>query len=201
MNKRKIFVLVGFLFLLLAALSVYLFILLKGKPTPSEKQALEEVGKTLFAPRPDVPITKTITTEKDGIVYELEGKFTGKLEKSDKLLTGTFVLKNDPLERRIRVFVGRINGNTLFGTYDGSFNDESTWKSTSSDIVLELVKVGEPVRIRINLPLNDNLGLKKYTKEREDVLDTLIREFQIDEFSYEIPADFVLVADRLGVIR
>ena len=201
MSKKRFFLLIILLFILLFAVSVYLFIQIKQRSPDYYDESLENVGKTFINQLPGDPIVKRIVADNEGVIYNIEGKFSKKLEKQGVLLSGKFIIKDDPLEREISVLIGAADGNVSYGIYDGSFNDSSTWKVASNDVVAELINPGTQVLIRVELQLAEERQVKEYIKEKEEILDAIIRDFQIGEFTYKIPADFMLVATGIAVVK
>jgi hypothetical protein len=150
MNKKRLIWIVGFLFVVILGSGTYLLLRLRGFSLfPLQTPSLEDVGKKPITHLPNDPIVKRMIPDDGGVVYDLVGNFSDKLEKPGKLLTGEFIVEGDPLERKIKVFIGGADGKTFFGTYEGSFEGKSTWKAVSSEIVYEIVKTSEPVIIRL----------------------------------------------------
>ena len=201
MSKKSLFLLIILLFILLFVASVYLFIQVRQRSPDYYDESLENVGKTFINQLPGDPIVKRIVADNEGVIYNIEGKFSKKLEKQGVLLSGKFIIKDDPLEREISVLIGAADGNVSYGIYDGSFNDSSTWKVASNDVVAELINPGTQVLIRVELQLAEERQVKEYIKEKEEILDAIIRDFQIGEFTYKIPADFMLVATGIAVVK
>jgi hypothetical protein len=201
MSKKSLFLLIIPLFILLFVASVYLFIQVRQRSPDYYDESLENVGKTFINQLPGDPIVKRIVADNEGIIYNIEGKFSKKLEKQGVLLSGKFIIKDDPLEREINVLIGAADGNVSYGIYDGSFNDSSTWKVASNDVVAELISPGTQVLIRVELQLAEERQVRKYIKEQEEIMDAIIRDFQIGEFTYKIPADFTLVAMGIAVVK
>jgi hypothetical protein len=201
MNRKNLFLLIILLFVLLFVASVYLFIQVRQRSPDYYDESLENVGKTFINQLPGDPIVKRIIADNGGVIYNIEGKFSKKLEKQGVFLSGKFIIKDDPLEREINVLIGAADGNVSYGTYDGSFNDSSTWKVAPNDMVAELINPGTQVLIRVELQLTEERQVKEYIKEKEEILDAIIREFQIGEFTYKIPADFTLVAMGIAVVK
>ena len=199
MNTKKFFIIISLLFVMLVLISVFFLLQLR---TSKQSPSLEEVGKKSITHYAGDPIVKRIISGEKGVVYDLEGRFDEGLKAANGgFLSGNFIINGDPLERKIQVYIGDIDGNVFFGIYEKSFEGESNWKSVSSSVVAELVKPTDPVVIRFNYEFSGADGEREYLKEYEDILDVLIREFQTDDFQYEIPFDFILSSARLGVVR
>jgi len=201
MSKKSLFLLIILLFILLFVASVYLFIQVRQRSPDYYDESLENVGKTFINQLPGDPIVKRIIADNGGVIYNIEGKFSKKLEKQGVLLSGKFVIKDDPLKREIYVLIGAADGNVSYGIYDGSFNDSSIWKAIPNDVVAELINPGTQVLIRVELQLAEEREVRKYIKEKEEIMDAIIRDFQIGEFTYKIPADFMLVATGIAVVK
>lgn len=199
MNTKKLFLIISLLFIVMVLVNAFLLLQLKtSQLTPS----LEEVGKNPVTHYAGGPIVKNLIPGGKGVVYDLQGTFVDGLEVTGgKLLLGSFIVNGDPLERKIRVYVGGVDGNVFFGTYEKSFEGGSNWKSVPGSVVVELVEPTEPVVIRFRFEFSGAGGEREYLKKYEDVLDVLIREFQTGDFQYEISSDFILASTRLGVVR
>jgi len=201
MSKKSLFLLIILLFILLFVASVYLFIQVRQRSPDYYDESLENVGKTFINQLPGDPIVKRIIADNGGVIYNIEGKFSEKLEKQGVLLSGKFIIKGDPLKREINVLIGAADGNVSYGIYDGSFNDSSTWKVAPNDVVVELINPGTQVLIRVELQLAEERQVREYIKEQEEIMDAIIRDFQIGEFTYKIPADFTLVSMGIAVVK
>ena len=199
MSTKKLFLIIFLLFIVMVLGNAFLLLQLKTSQLTS---SLEEVGKNSVTHYTGDPIVKNLIPEEKGVVYDLQGTFVDGLEVTEgKLLLGSFIVNGDPLERKIRVYVGGVDGNVFFGTYEKSFEGDSNWKSVPSSVVVELVEPTQPVVIRFRHEFSGAEGEREYLKKYEDVLDVLIREFQTGDFQYEILSDFILASTRLGVVR
>lgn len=200
MKKRTFFLLIAFLFVLLAIASIYLFLRIKQSAPDYYDESLSNVGKTNINPLPGDPIIKNISTN-GRVVYNIQGYFVEEPKMQGKLFSGKLVVKGDELKRAIDTLIGTTHGQIIYGSYENSFDGLVTWKATSTEIVTKLIKPNVPVLVRVELEITEDRSRKEYVMEREEVMDTLIHEFQAGEFSYEIPADFILVATGLAVIK
>jgi flagellar basal body-associated protein FliL len=200
MKKRTLFLLIAFLFVLLGVASIYLFFRIKQNAPDYYDESLSNVGKTYIDSLPGDPIIKNISTN-GRIVYDVQGYFVEEPKMQGKLFSGKLVIKDDELKREINTLIGTTYGQIVYGIYENSFDGLVTWKATSTEVVTKVIKPNVPVLVRVELEITEDRSRKEYVKEREEVMDTLIHEFQAGEFSYEIPADFVLVATGLAVIK
>ncbi len=199
MSTKKLFLIISLLFIVVVLVNVFLLLQLR---TSQLRTSLEEVGESPVTHYVGDPIVKNLIPGGEGVVYDLQGTFVDGLKVTEgKLLLGSFIVNGDPLERKIWVYVGGVDGNVFFGTYEKSFEGDSNWKLVSSSVVAELVKPAEPTIIRFKYKFSGAEGEREYLKKYEDALDVLIREFQTDDFQYEIPSDFILASTRLGVVR
>jgi hypothetical protein len=199
MGVKKLFLIVSLLFVILVLVGVFILLQLRTSQSPP---SLEEVGKKSVTHYAGDPIVKSLIPEEKGVAYDLEGTFIEGLKKTKgKLLSGIFIINGDPLERKIQVYIGDINGSVFFGTYEKSFEGESNWKSVPGDVVAELIRPADSVAIRFHYEFSGAESERENLKKYEDVLDILIREFQTENFQYEIPLDFILSSARLGVVR
>lgn len=148
------------------------------------------------------PIQKQIADQRNGLLYFIQGSFTGEIKKiegrEDAAYEGEFVVDGDPLDRPIRI----AYLNTLFlGTYEGSFDKDSTWKQiNAADLNDELV-LGENVLLQVDYQFVRDQEPPEYVLNTQEVMDTLIKEFNSRDYSYEIPRDFFLVGQGVGVVR
>ena len=201
MKNRVLFILVLGMFLLVLAASLYFFYKLKKEEsliTPSypEGQIREiphEAGD---------PIRKTYLTNNKGFIYDFEGAFAGELKPlNPSLLEGEFIIKDDPLNRKIKVFVGSVEGTILFGKYKDSFSGDGLWTKTANNEVAREIKPGEDVKMRVEFSYSDNDSIDEPIRKREEITDKLINEFKSGTFDFKIPADFMLATNRVAVIR
>ena len=201
MNKKNLFLLLSFLLLVLTVSTVFLFYRIKQKSPEYEDKSLVDIGANQIKALPGDPITKSIGINKERIVYYIQGNFAAKPEMQEPLMSGKVGIKGDPLKREIDVLIGAMDGNLTYGLYDESFQGSVTWTATSTKIIQKLMEPNTPVLIKIDLEITENADIKKYVKERESVLDTLIGEFQSNKFAYELPIDFILITPALAVIK
>lgn len=209
MNKRNLLITLVVLLLITILIGVALSFRL-AQPGPIEdigdifRLSTPEVSESyeveLIPPKPGDPIIKG--KQEDGIVYDLIGSFTEKLEIApSKLIKGKFVLAGDPLARNIDVFIGITEGTTYFGSYP-ELEGKVAYKYRSNQEVVDLVKPGDKVKLRLEIkfPTEDRSRVIEYIKGIEAVLDQLIREFQTDSHALALPSDFTLPIDRMELI-
>jgi hypothetical protein len=199
MSKKTLPVLLLGAFILLIILATYLFIRLRNKElatkTPTTSTEIERVVQ-----EPTSPIKKFIPPEGNVIVYEVEGKLVGKLDTRGVLLRGEMVIRGDPLERKIPIYIGAVDGTSPFGRYQSSFSGDSTWEKTALSAIAEEIQPNEPVIIMVRYPITGQASDLK-SRKHEEILDGLIKEFANEEFDSQLPTDFELTAVRIGVIR
>jgi len=147
------------------------------------------------------PIRMASAREGKGVYYELKGTFVNGLnldqERKDAALFGEFILKGDPLERKIPTYLGAVTGYTLLGVYESSFSGTSHWSMVKTATIPEQISANEEVRVVLDfsLPLSD------YTGQVVDIMDKLLSEFSSDSFNYKIPSDFALYANGVGIVK
>ena len=166
-----------------------------------QEEQTEKVLVTNLASLPGDPIVKKPYIDNQGVEYELRGSFTDKLLDQGGLLAGVFKINGDPLERKIRVFVGGADSHVFLGTYEESFEGSSSWERTPNAFVVESVEPGETVIIRHSFEFTGIEGEEGALVGMQQILDNLIEEFNSGKYELEIPADFALVSTRLGVVR
>lgn len=201
MSGKKATPIIGILFLVISGLAVYLFIRLRT--LPPYVPPVVEVEKKIIATRPGDPISKSFIPE-GGLFYEMDGVIAQDFTNDGgKFSTGTFIVEGDPLNREITVFTGLTDGNIFLGTYERSFDATSTWERVSTVKALELLEKGRPLRVRVKLPLIEGIGgsTVEYVKEREEIIDDIIRELRSGKYVLQIPEGFFLYAGAVGVIK
>ena len=169
-------------------------------PVPEEVGDIKEaVGRLVHFP--GNPIEKG-TVEKERVVeYKLIGRFREELtfdsQKPNAPLAASFVLRGDPLERAIPVYVGSGSGLINFGEHQQSFEADSTWGWISMrEFATQRYRQGEAVLIRVR-----SAATIESIRELEAVLDPLVREFDSGKHQLSIPEDFNLLTESVGVIR
>ena len=198
MKNNKLAWLILVLLLGLIFLGIYLFVVLRIK-SPTEELP-EPLERPVIKVEANDPIRKGILAEKDGIAYDIEGHFTEKLVAEFDLLVGNFIIKGDPRKTEIKTYIGNLQGETLFGTYAESFERGSNWTFKPSGEVAEEIKPEETVIIKFRLVGEGGVG-KEYIERTEKIMDTIIRDFQSGEYVYDIPADLLILSERIGIIR
>ena len=201
MNTNRFFWITPLLLILLIFLSVFLYLRFQKASIPVSTLPREEARVTEVVSFPGDPIVKMTISGDKGVIYELKGSFARKLQSGGGLLSGIFQVQGDPLERKIRVFVGGTDEYTFFGTYEGSFEGSSTWKRTPSSLVAETVEPGEVVIIRPTFEFTGIKGEEDGPRQVEQVLDVLIEEFHTRKYELQIPIGFALTTVHLGVVR
>ena len=194
------------LLLLLASIGGFLVYRLINKSQPQEGVPKEisgldqEVGSVSGN-----PIHKGIYPEKDGFIYELIGNFadTPELleERGDKAIRGKVIVKDDPLKREINIIIGEVSGQVNLGTYKESFNSDSTWKVITTKEAYDLIKEVKEVKLRAIYSYKGSPEVPDYAREVQNVMDTLIKEFNVKLFTFNIPENFILSVIGVGIIR
>jgi hypothetical protein len=167
---------------------------------PEEIEDVREVARELVY-RQGNPIKKGIVEDGQAVEYQLIGSFTEALtfnsQEPKAPIQGRFVLKDDPFERAIPVYVGSGIGRIYFGEFQGSFEASSTWRWISmEEFATQRYREGERVLIRIrSAPTIERI------RELEAVLDVLAREFDAGNYQLAVPDDFHLLTESVGVVR
>jgi len=197
--KRILPILIIFVLLTLSCIGGYLYwtqyqkTKLPGGQTGSEIQTVPSLAGD--------PIRKIVSNQDNSITYELEGTFEEIPQKREVLLYTNMIIKDDPLQRKIPIYFGTIDGEVYLGTYTNSFTGDRSWRMLPGEQATAFLKPGEPVIVKVQYFLLGNDDGDKKTRGYEAVLDALIKEFQEKKFELQIPAEFVLSSDRIGVIR
>lgn len=208
MSKKKLTVVLGLLFLLvmvvLAILLLRYRILTSTLPGPLlDGKVHDTVGQRVITQSYGEPILKIFLSDSEGINYRVRGAFTAlNKNEEDNLISGEFVVEDDPLNRELSVIVGMANGNVMFVEYDGSFDSDWHAEEVLSEDVVGKVTIGELVELKFKMPFSrsNSSSVNEYIKEREDLMDTIIFEFQTGEFEKEMP-DIKFYSESLGVVR
>lgn len=200
MRKKILIFFTLSLFFLVLLSSIYLILRLKkssqeqiSTPQPSEKSYL-------VTQRAGDPLRKSISIDKI-VTYTLEGFFDGEFEQKDPYYINYFVLKDDVLKRRIKVFVGSGNEKIYLGKYQGDFNSNSTWQSYPLADLLKYVKKSQPVILTTYLGPVSDLEKLEGSQDKQSVLDKIIEEYHSNEFKISIPPDFILYVYKIGTIE
>ncbi len=194
-----------FVFLLVVFLLVGYFFEARRKKEPviQVPEQIEDVGETArrLVDIPGNPVKKGIIEDDRVVEYQLIGSFTEELafnsQEPKAPILGSFVLKGDPLERAIQVYIGSGGGRIYFGEYQKGFEAGSTWRLIlMEEFITQRYREGEEVLIRArSAPTIESI------RELEAVLDELAREFNTDNHQLSIPQDFRLVIESVGVVR
>lgn len=194
-NRRIISVILLVLLILLFVGGIILYFDLRSTSvsTPSSEQKYIPVQES-------APIEKGVLPNGVGVSYEMEGTFTEDLRLDNGFLRGRFALNSDPLGRDMEVILGSPDGAVYVGFYQGSFDGASSWEFRDSGAITETVKPGDSVKITVVLENIDDEPLE-YLEKAELVLDTIIKEYSTNDFSFELPDNLVLSASRLGIIK
>ncbi len=194
-----------FVFLLVVSLLVGYFFEARRKKEPviQVPEQVEDVGETArrLVYIPGNPVKKRITEDDRVVEYQLIGSFTEELafnsQEPKAPILGSFVLKGDPLERTIPVYIGSGFGLINFGEHQQSFEASSTWKLISmEEFATQRYREGEEVLIRVrSAPTIESI------RKLEAVFDELAQEFNTGNHQLSIPQDFRLVIESVGVVR
>jgi len=193
------------LFLVLSALGGFLFYKsriyksLIPKTDENSQTNLESLG----APNlPGNPINKLYPQDNSGVLYEIKGKFVGNIVpmegNSSGIYKGEFVIEGDPLNRKINTW---LESTSILGIYKDSFNSNSNWKSVSASEISSQVRPDETVKLEVDYSLPKGETIPAYVVDAEKILDSLIQEFNQKQFKYEIPNNFYIIANGIGIIR
>lgn len=169
----------------------------------ASNKARKTTDETKYVPVNEAsPIKKGYLPDNGGISYEIDGVLNSELERINSgLIKGSIVLSNDPLGRNINFFLSVVGGGVYIGTYEGNFSGGSNWNTVSPDILMQLIKPGEQVKLKIMLRKVDQDGEIIFASRTENVLDALTLEYSSNNFNYSIPEDFGLSVDSLGIIK
>lgn len=201
-NKRLIIIVLSLFLIGLILLLGFLYFDFRrlsdqGRPI-KERESLQEDNKYIPI-QEGSPIEKGILPEDKGFSYELEGTFTEEIRLDDGFMRGIFVLNDDPLGRNIEIVLGTPDGMVYTGYYEGSFDSASTWQFRETSTIASALSPGDPVKITV--VLSRATTTDGYFKDVVDALDTIAKEFSMDEFNYRIPENFVLAGTRIGLIQ
>jgi hypothetical protein len=197
MDNKKVtfFVVLGFFLLSLMAAGYFSYRLWVG--TRSEKTAV--VTPTPKTNLPNGSIVKKILSNDGGVMYEIQGSFVNSLEKFGTGLKGKFVVKGDSSNQKIPIYLGTLDGYSTLGTYSGSFNSGSVWERVPIATILETVKPGASVRLRLTYYLTEKVSKSAFT-DFQSILDSFSDALSNGR-EYKVPVDFYLSIDSIGIIR
>lgn len=142
------------------------------------------------------PISKMALADNEGIIYQIDGAFTDNLEmnKSGNLLKGQFSVKDDPSKQKIIVYLGMTDNQILLGKYIKSFSGESKWTMVSTKTLLDLIKPGREVRLRITYLTIEG------SEDIQNSLDNLYTAISSGR-TYFLADNFALAAGAVGIIE
>jgi hypothetical protein len=158
----------------------------------------------LIAPQPGDHITKA-EVPGGGVLYDIEGSFVTPFEEHPSgIITADFVVKGDPLNRSFSAGIGSLDGNSFYGEIDSQAK-ASNWIVVRTDSIPQRIGIGEPVQIRIKIPIIGSDEQKIATREDisrvENIFDAMIYEFRNQDFKQQIPENLGLQAERVGLIK
>jgi hypothetical protein len=199
MDNKKVtfFVVLGFFLLSLMAAGYFLYRLWVGMrqekatvTTPTSKVNLQSDS-----------IVKETLLNNGGFIYEIQGSFANSLEKfgNSPLLRGEFVVKGDPSNQKIHVYLGSISGYCFLGTYSGSFNGGSTWSRVPTVTIPKIIKPGVPVKLKLTYSFTGEAG-KGAFNDLQNILDDYSKAINNGR-EYKIPVDFNLSTESFGIIK
>ncbi len=198
MSNRKIFIYILFgIFLISLFSAAYFSYLLWLKPKIQADIEVKPV--TSF---PGDSIVKYVSDERKAVTYEIEGEFISDLEKSGEtnLLTGGFVVKGDISNNTIAVYMGTLDGNIFLGRYSDSFMGKSSWDIVPTDTLFQSIKTGDPVKLSIEYSSSEATVAVNSLDKAQDILDRLTSAIKSGD-KYNVPADFSLVTNKIGIIE
>ena len=202
MRKNKAIILISFIFILLVTIASYLYLRYSRLSSIVTKDKVPGPNNEIAVLAND-PIKKTFRD--DGrIVYIIEGSFKSSLSRRENsyLISGIFIIRDDPLQREITTYVGGLDGNTFLGRYNNSLNGVSNWTVVPTEDIIDMIKPGDPVLLRYPLVLGqENAGIIDYVKKQEEIVDALIEEFHASDFKFEISESFYLNTSDIGIVE
>lgn len=201
MRRKVIFLILAALLIVL--LGAFTFFFLRIRHGRDLDQGFQKSEETRYIPRSEnSSIKKGILPDNGGVSYELVGVITEEFSFSGNgSLKGRLVLENDPLGRNIDVYWNPIEDQVYMGIYVESFAGESEWGPVSAEAARKSIDLGEAVKILVMLRKVSAGSQEIFDRSSEKVLDTLNKEFLSGEFKYELPADFGISAETVGIIR
>ena len=143
------------------------------------------------------PIQRYALPNGGGVMYEVIGSFVGEVTKENVLMKGNFMIKDDPLQRTIPVYMGAIDGTILFGKYEKAFVNSSWERSDLQDIADTLTEKEIIITVEFGYPEESG---NEYVMQKINFVDNLIAEFISGEFKLAVPSNFALSTNKLGVV-
>ena len=70
---------------------------------------------------------------------------------------------------------------------------------TPNDEVLRKVRMGEEVVIGLRMPAKNIPAALEYISKNEKIMDELIYDFKENKFDYNLPDDFVIYSEDVGI--
>lgn len=196
-------------FVLLVAVMAYLLLRVRGI-VPGGKR--EEVGVedatqlTQVVSEVGSPVRK-MTKGSEGVRYLLVGSFVGEVMYSEPWAYGDFVIRGDEKQRKLRIFIGAVDGQTSIGIYEGSIGGDTEWQLVPTESVVGELSNATEVELDLRGEVSDRgdeeakeMFLKE-ALEHQEVLDTISEEIKTGEYSFKVPPEYSMSAHRVGVLR
>lgn len=201
MSKKLLVAFLIFLFLDLVLAAVFLVIKLRQDKIKKEEALVPTAA--VQAEIPKGPIEKIVASDGTGIVYKIRGKFTAIPNavqgRTDKAISGPFVITGDDLQRELTVLLGLSTGTVSFGTYQK--DDSSSWSALSTEDVSRKIKLGQEVELVLDYGLPEGTSqIPDYLVKEQEILDTLAEDISQKTFTYQIPKGFVVYPSGLGIL-
>lgn len=198
MKKDNIIKLIIVLFLIMLALSIYLFMNSRLGQLEDERFVEKEIGEEIILISPGDSIKKYVL-ERGGLRYKIIGSFSEPPRYDGSLLEGKFIIKGDALNREIRTFIGTVKKTALLGSYeDSSLGGNSTWERVETRDLVGLFEPGDEVIIEFLLPLSQEGEGKSFILKNERIMDSLTKEFKTGQFNLSIPDSLIFVSEKIG---
>lgn len=195
-KKTSFYILLVFCLLSLVAAAYFSFMLWSRSNQKTNIVTTPKVGK------PEDSITKEIISDNQGFIYYVNGTFPNGLQKygSGILLRGEFFVKGFSSSRGIPVYVGTLNGNTLLGSYTGSFQGSVTWAGVPTDTLKDIIKPNLPVNLKVMRTLTGDVPNDSYVNDVQSLFDNISNTMK-NGTGYEIPISFNLPVSALGIVK
>lgn len=132
-------------------------------------------------------VKKAVLTDYKGLQFTIRGTFVEIPKYKNDLLTGIFVIADDPNKTRIPVFMTSKEGNISVGRCIQSLDGRCRWESENTTILESILEVNKPVELHIIV--TSGFGID---------MGTVFTSILTNEWL--IPENFVIVPQMVGTI-
>lgn len=201
MTNKKMYIVSGFLILLLTLFAGYYLEKLRNKANPIVQTPVNVGIREIIAMPADM-VTKSVGL-KDGvkvITYQLKGELSD-IKRSGSMASGVFTIKSDPKNRKIKIYFGTNQESLLLGTYtSANFLGDSSWQvEPLDDSIGKINNANGLVLLEVQYQVKGEAAQVEEISGYEKILDSYIDSMHTGNYDSEIPADFMLYSYKMAI--